>query len=120
SGLSVLEIPPLDLKQVEIIKGPVSPLYGGGAIAGVINFITKTPKASPENNLLFNQSHIGQTNLAFFSSGRNNRNGYTLLAQVNNQLAYDVDYDDFTELPKSFDFTLHPKWFLYLNGKSTI
>jgi outer membrane receptor for ferrienterochelin and colicins len=35
SGLSVLEIPPLDLKQVEIIKGPASPLYGGGAIAGL-------------------------------------------------------------------------------------
>src|SRR5678809_1634068 len=33
SGLSVLEIPPLDLKQVEIIKGPASPLFGGGAIS---------------------------------------------------------------------------------------
>ena len=41
SGLSVLEIPPLDLKQVEIIKGPASPLFGGGAIAGVVNFISK-------------------------------------------------------------------------------
>lgn len=50
SGLSVLEIPPLDLKQVEIIKGPASPLYGGGAIAGVINFISKTPKDKPEYN----------------------------------------------------------------------
>ena len=42
SGLSILEIPPLDLKQVEIIKGSVSTLYGGGAIAGVVNFISKT------------------------------------------------------------------------------
>jgi outer membrane receptor for ferrienterochelin and colicins len=37
SGLSILEIPPLDLKQVEIIKGPSSTLFGGGAIAGVVN-----------------------------------------------------------------------------------
>ena len=43
SGLSILEIPPLDLKQVEVIKGPASTLYGGGAIAGVVNFISKTP-----------------------------------------------------------------------------
>jgi iron complex outermembrane receptor protein/outer membrane receptor for ferrienterochelin and colicins len=54
SGLSVLEIPPLDLRQVEIIKGPVSTLYGGGAIAGVVNFISKTPGKKPEYNILLN------------------------------------------------------------------
>ncbi|MBK6363417.1 MAG: TonB-dependent receptor plug domain-containing protein [Saprospiraceae bacterium] len=44
SGLSILEIPPLDLKQVEVIKGPASTLYGGGAIAGVINFVSENTK----------------------------------------------------------------------------
>ena len=34
SGLSILQIPPLDLQQFEIIKGSSSTLYGGGAIAG--------------------------------------------------------------------------------------
>src|SRR5262249_25881414 len=55
SGLSLLEIPPLDLAQVEIIKGPSSTLYGGGAIAGVINFISKMPKEKPGYNFIFNQ-----------------------------------------------------------------
>lgn len=120
SGLSVLEIPPLDLKQVEIIKGPVSPLYGGGAIAGVINFISKTPKEKAENNFLLNQSNIGQTNLGFFSSKRNKRTGYTFLGLVNNQKLFDVDKDDFTEIPKSFEFTLHPKLFIYPNENTTL
>ena len=31
-GLSIMQIPPLDLKQVEIIKGSASTLYGGGAL----------------------------------------------------------------------------------------
>ncbi len=31
-GLSLLQVPPLDLMQVEIIKGPSSILYGGDAI----------------------------------------------------------------------------------------
>src|SRR6187549_3038927 len=39
SGLSVLEITPLDLKQVEVIKGSSSTLYGGGAIAGLVNLV---------------------------------------------------------------------------------
>ena len=43
SGLSIMQIPPLDLKQVEVIKGSASTLYGGGAIAGLINLVTKKP-----------------------------------------------------------------------------
>jgi iron complex outermembrane receptor protein len=38
-GLSLLQIVPLDLKQVEVIKGASSTLYGGGAIAGLVNLI---------------------------------------------------------------------------------
>ncbi|MET0392099.1 MAG: TonB-dependent receptor, partial [Chitinophagaceae bacterium] len=119
SGLSVLEIPPLDLKQVEIIKGPASTLYGGGAIAGVVNFISRTPGTDTEHNLLLNQSSIGQTNLGYFSSGRGKRTGYTLLGLVNNQQLFDVDKDDFTEVPRSFEFTVHPKLFIY-NGNTTL
>ncbi len=118
SGLSVLEIPPLDLKQVEIIKGPASPLFGGGAIAGVVNFITKTPGEKAENNLLLNVSNIGQVNAGYFSSKKGTKTGYTLLALVNKQKLYDVDDDDFTELPKSIDLTFHPKLFIY-PGKNT-
>lgn len=117
SGLSVLEIPPLDLKQVEIIKGPVSTLYGGGAIAGVVNFISKTPGTDAVHDFLLNQSNIGQSNLGYFSSHRNPKAGYTFLALLSNQRPFDVDKDDFTEVPKSFEFTLHPKLFLY--GKTS-
>jgi len=120
SGLSVLEIPPLDLKQVEIIKGPASPLFGGGAIAGVVNFISKTPKEKAENSFVLNQSNIGQSNLGYFSSKRNKKIGYTFLGLLNNQKLYDVDKDDFTEVPKSFEFTLYPKLFIYNGEKMTL
>jgi iron complex outermembrane receptor protein/outer membrane receptor for ferrienterochelin and colicins len=113
SGLSVLEIPPLDLKQVEIIKGPASPLFGGGAIAGVVNFISRTPKAKPEYNFIINHSNIGQTNIGGFASGRGKKIGYTMLALYNRQKEYDVDDDEFTEVPKSNEFTIHPKLFIY-------
>lgn len=118
-GLSVLEIPPLDLKQVEVIKGPASPLFGGGAIAGVINFISRTPKEKPEHNFIFNQSAIGQSNLGYFASGKKENTGYTLLALTSYQRAYDVDKDDFSELPRNVEFTLHPKIFFY-SGKNTV
>ncbi len=120
SGLSVLEIPPLDLRQVEIIKGPASPLYGGGAIAGVINFISKSPKPEPEYSFIVNQSNIGQSNIGGFAARRGKKAGYTLLALHNRQKAYDVDKDDFTEVPKSIEFTLHPRLFLFPGEHTTI
>ena len=120
SGLSVLEIPPLDLKQVEIIKGPASTLYGGGAIAGVVNFISKTPTTKPAYQFILNQSNIGQSNIGGFASARTKKIGYTLLALYNKSSAYDADKDDFTEVPKTNEVTLHPKVFFYPNEKTTI
>jgi outer membrane receptor for ferrienterochelin and colicins len=120
SGLSILEIPPLDLKQVEVIKGPASTLYGGGAIAGVINFISKTPKEEFNGDFILNQSNIGQTNLGGFISQKKKQFGYSFLALANFQKAYDVDKDDFSELPKSDNFTINPKVFYYPNATTAI
>ena len=119
SGLSILEIPPLDLKQVEIIKGPASTLYGGGAIAGVVNFISKTPKQKFEGDFIINQSNIGQTNIGGYISQQKNKFGYTFLAAVNFTKLYDVDKDNFTEIPKSNNFTINPKLFFYPNKNTT-
>lgn len=113
SGLSILEIPPLDLQQVEVIKGPSSTLYGGGAIAGVINFISKKPKEKGEYNFILNQSNIGQTNIGAYASQRKGKFGYSILGLLNFQKAYDVDDDDFSEVPKSHNFTVNPRLFYY-------
>ena len=120
SGLSILEIPPLDLQQVEIIKGPASTLYGGGAIAGVINFISATPKEKPRYNFIINQSHVGQTNIGGYHSQKIGKFGYTILATANFQKPYDVDKDDFSELPESKNFTIHPTLYFYPNSSSKL
>ncbi len=52
-GLSLLQIVPLDLRQVEVIKGASSTLYGGGAIAGLVNLISREPREDPELSLPF-------------------------------------------------------------------
>jgi outer membrane receptor for ferrienterochelin and colicins len=119
SGLSILEIPPLDLKQVEVIKGPASTLFGGGAIAGVVNFISKTPKEKAEFNFIINQSNIGQSNVGGYASKRKGKFGFTILGLLNLQKSYDVDNDDFSEVPKSNNFTINPRIFYYPNATTT-
>lgn len=119
-SLSLLEIPPLDLRQVEIIKGPAATFYGGGAIAGVVNFISKEPEERPVTSLILNQTSALGTDFSVFNSRKFTRFGYTLLGSVNYQKEYDVDDDDFTELPRTNSFNLSPRLFFYLDDKTRL
>ncbi|HNE93327.1 MAG TPA: TonB-dependent receptor, partial [Chitinophagaceae bacterium] len=42
------------------------------------------------------------------------------LAAYNYSKAYDVDKDDFSEIPKSNNYTIHPRLFFYPDSKTTI
>src|SRR3979411_228803 len=77
NGLSIMQIPPLDLRQVELIKGSSSSLYGGDAIAGIINFISKKPSSRPAWNFLANQTSRAGTDMGNFYAARNKRWGIT-------------------------------------------
>jgi iron complex outermembrane receptor protein/outer membrane receptor for ferrienterochelin and colicins len=119
-SISLLDILPLDLKQVEIIKGPSATFYGGGAIAGVINFVSREPEDSPFTSIIFNQTTALGTDFSIFDSRKFERFGYTFLGSVNYQNEYDVDDDDFTELPRTNAFTLSPRLFFYPNDKTRL
>lgn len=119
-GLSILQIPPLDLKRVEIIKGASSALYGGDAIAGLINFISKTPSPKPYFDFLLNQSQRGASDISSFFSGRKDKFGITLLATYDRQSPIDINHDGFTDIPQSETVTFNPKLFYYFNDSTTL
>ena len=50
-GLGLLQIPPMDLGQVEVIKGVASALYGAGAMGGVVNLLSRRPGREPERGV---------------------------------------------------------------------
>lgn len=119
-SLSLLEIPPLDLKQVEIIKGPAGTFYGEGAIAGVVNFISKDPEEQPVTTFLFNQTSALGSDVSLFNSRKFAKFGYTFLGQFNYQKEHDVDDDDFTDLPRTHSFSLSPKAVFYIDDKTRL
>jgi outer membrane receptor for ferrienterochelin and colicins len=120
-SLGVLSIPPLDLKQIEIIKGSVSTLYGGGAIAGMLNIISKTPSNTPQRTLLFNVSTLKEKNVNSFFSGKiSDKVGYTLFAGANLRSPVDVNKDGFTEIPEHQNYILHPRIFFTLTDKTKL
>ena len=105
---------------MEIIKGPAATFYGGGAIAGVINFISKEPAEKPVTNMIFNQTSAGGTDFSIFTARPLEGFGYNFLGSVNYQKEYDVDRDDFTELARTRSLNLSPRLFFYLDDESLL
>ncbi len=50
-GLDFDGLPFTQTQQIEVLKSPGSALYGGGALGGVINIITKNFSETPENTI---------------------------------------------------------------------
>nr|WP_321407083.1 TonB-dependent receptor [uncultured Carboxylicivirga sp.] len=114
-GLSIMQIPPLDLKQVELIKGSNSTLYGGGAIAGLVNLISIQPDEKPKLDLMLNQtSALGSTGNIFYAQ-KYGKLGLSVYGSAYNQVAFDPDDDGFSNMPKSQTYSLNPKLYYYFN-----
>ncbi len=120
SGLSILQIPPLDLQQFEIIKGSSSTLYGGGAIAGLVNMVSKTPHSEPTLDIMLTQTQaLGSTANVFYSK-RKKKFGLTLYGSGHYQKAYDPEDDNFSNLPQTRSIALNPKIFYYPSNEATL
>lgn len=92
SSLGPLDISPVDLRQVEILKGAASALYGGQALGGVVNLISKVPTGRSE--VLLNRRTLGVTDGAAWLSRRFSETaGASLLLSGSLQSAEDLDHD---------------------------
>ena len=98
-GLGLLQIPPMDLGQVEVIKGVASALYGAGAMGGVVNLLTRRPADERTVDLLLNQSTLGATDaVAFLSTPLSSGWRLSLLGGGHRQSQNDRDDDGWADV----------------------
>ena len=115
SGLDLLQLPPADLRQVEVVKGPATALYGPSALGGMINLVTKRPGS--ERDLLVSQSTQGGTHAyGWYSEQWSPRWGMTALAGVHRQGERDRDGDRWAEMPGVRRVELRPR--LFYDGRA--
>jgi outer membrane receptor for ferrienterochelin and colicins len=111
-ALGPLQIPPMDLGQVEVIKGVASALYGASALGGVVNLISLRPADEREREVLLNQSTLGGTDaILWLSDELGERWGYTLLTGAHRQTAADADDDGWYDVPSYTRGTIRPRIF---------
>ena len=110
-GLGLLQIPPVDLARVEVIKGTASALYGSAALGGVINLVSRRPGEARAHDVLVNQTTRGGTDGVGFAAGPlSDRWGYTVLAGVHRQRRNDLDDDGWTDMPGYRRLVLRPRF----------
>jgi len=114
-GLGLLQIPPMDLGQVEVIKGTASSLYGAGAMGGVVNLISRRPGNESERELMLNRSSRGATDaIGWYSTPLNSQWSLSLLGGGHWQEQKDVDGDGWSDLPGYSRAVVRPR--LFWNG----
>jgi outer membrane receptor for ferrienterochelin and colicins len=113
-GLGLLQIPPVDLARVEVIKGSASALYGSNALGGVINFISRRPGAEATRELLINQTTRDGTDGVLFLGAPLHAGspwGATLLASAHRQRESDIDGDGWADMPGYRRAVVRPRLF---------
>ena len=109
-ALGPLQVPPMDLARVEVIKGAASALYGPTALGGVVNLVSRRPE--PARELILNQSTLGGTDVVgWLADGLHERWGYTLLAGGHRQDYADVNSDGWADVPKFGRVSVRPRVF---------
>ena len=95
-SLSLLQVPPLDLSQVEVIKGVASALYGPSALGGVVNLVSRRPRES-EQELLLNATSLGGRDATGWLAHAG-RWSVSALGGYHGQTRKDVDGDSWTDV----------------------
>ena len=110
-SIGILQIPPMDLQQVEVIKGVASALYGVSAIGGVVNLVSRRPNANVREVLVNRTSHAGTDGILWLAQPINEHWGYTLLGGGHWQERSDLDDDGWTDLPMYRRVVIRPRLF---------
>jgi len=112
SSLGLLQIPPSDLGQVEVIKGSASALYGPAALGGVINLISRRPSDEHEGELILNVTSREGEDLSAYGAGplSVSWSGSSLLG-LNHQSAQDIDGDGWADMAGYSRWAFRPRLF---------
>ena len=109
-SLNLLQVPPLDLGQVEVIKGAASALYGPAALGGIINLVSRRPQEAETEALVNVTSQAGLDGTFWTASAPVDGRSWTLLSGFHGQRRQDLDDDGWSDLPAFARAVVRPRF----------
>ncbi len=109
-----------NIKQIEIVKGPATSLYGSDALAGVINIITEKPKSNTAGLQLHHSSNNswGVTANSFI---KKNKTALQLFANRYSSAGYDLDKTIYGKTADPFhNYSFAAKLFYDINSNTEL
>ena len=94
---ALLEMNLTAVKNIEIIRGPASSMYGGEAIGGAINFISATPPADLNLRLSVQGSNTGYRRVDISAGSRYGKLGIAINGYIAQNKNGRLDHSDFTK-----------------------
>jgi outer membrane receptor for ferrienterochelin and colicins len=126
AGVYALEmIPSAMIERVEVVKGGGSTLFGGNAIAGTVNIITKEPSEN-SYELQVNQAYFGQKksdrslNFNAQTVNKNLNKGLSLYGYHRDRDPWDANGDGFSELTRLKNKTFGAEGFWNLSPRAKL
>ena len=108
-SLNLLQVPPLDLGQVEVIKGAASALYGPAALGGIINLVSRRAPAAETEALVNVTSQAGLDGTFWKASAPVEGRSWSLLTGFHGQRRQDLDGDGWSDLPAFARAVVRPR-----------
>ena len=95
NAFSSMPISPIDLAQIEVVRGPNSALYGPGVEQGVIHFITKDPFSYPGTSVMVSGGQQSTFQGSFRTAGApSDKFGYKIVAFYSQADDWELDPSD--------------------------
>src|SRR5262249_18885153 len=108
-SVGILQIPPMDLGQVEVIKGVASALYGMSAIGGVVNLVSRRPTTAEREVLVNQTTHRGTDGALWLAQPPRGHWGGGMLAGPPRQKRPELEHRRWTDMPMFSRVQVRPR-----------
>ncbi len=114
-------IPKQSVERIEIVRGPMSALYGSGAMGGVINIITKVPKKRNETTIKGSYGSFDAYSGAILQGGMFDKSGYFAAGRLYDTDGYMKveDPEDYHEKNERSEWSLLGKYY-HMTGEDSM